>query len=223
MWRRAAIACAVAGGIIVYAAVVPPSGPRSLKRFDANRMADLELRMWQAYYANEKVRLFGLLVTMLREQYRYSWSAATIEGFHLARAAATFGDATSNYDAVLPDLEAAYGAARDWVHGGFEPGAVARAELAWWVARRNPEHNSASEVGGLMADEYALLYEVPRERVARAALLRAEAAALRDAEPGHPDWNAIGELLRQSYAELLADLTSLSARGADAVSPVELS
>ncbi len=109
------------------------------------------------------------------------------------------------------------------MHGGFDPGAVARAELAWWVARRNPEHNSASEVGGLMADEYALLYEVPRERVARAALLRAEAAALRDAEPGHPDWNAIGELLRQSYAELLADLTSLSARGADAVSPVELS
>jgi hypothetical protein len=29
--------------------VVPPRGPRSMRQFDAPRMADLELRMWQAY------------------------------------------------------------------------------------------------------------------------------------------------------------------------------
>lgn len=99
-------------------------------------MADLELRMWQAYYAKERVRLFALLVTMLHEQNHYSWATATREGFHLARAAATFGDARAHYEIVLPDLENAYGIAKNWLHAGFDPRAVARAEFAWWVARR---------------------------------------------------------------------------------------
>jgi hypothetical protein len=190
----------------------PPSGPRSMRQFNADRMADLELRMWEAYYAKENVRLFRLLVTMLHEQYRYSWAIATVEGFHLARAAATFSDAKGQYEVVLPDLEAAYSRAKEWMHAGFDPRAVARAELAWWVARRIPGHNSAAQVGNLMADEYAMLYEAPRERVARAAQLRAEAAALRDADAASPDWNTIGALLRESYRDLLAALSGVNAR-----------
>jgi hypothetical protein len=159
--------------------------------------------MWQAYYGKERARLFGLLVTLLHEQYRYSWAIATVEGLHLARAAARFADLKENYDVVLPDLEAAYAKLRSWTGAGFDPRAVARAELAWWVARRIPEHNSPEQVGRLIADEYALLYETSRERVADAALLRAEAAALRDAHATSPDWNAIARLLQQSYRELL--------------------
>ncbi len=170
-------------------------------------MADLELGMWRAYYAKENVRLFTLLVRLLREQYHYSWAKAADEGFHLARAAATFGSATGGYDRVLPDLEHAYTAARTWLRAGFDPREVARAELAWWVARRTPGQNAPPNVGRLMANEYALLYEVPRERVAGAALLRAEAAALRDDGAAHPDWDGIGELLRQSYRELSAGVS----------------
>jgi hypothetical protein len=187
-----------------YALTAVPPGLRSLRQFDPDRLADLELRMWQAYYARENVRLFGLLVTLLREQYRYPWWRAAEEGFHLARAAATFGNARSNYEAVLPDLEAAYGTARDWLDAGFDPAAVARSELAWWVARRIPGQNSAEQVGGLIADEYALLYEVPREAVVTSATLRAEAAAMRDAQASSPDWPAIARLLRSSYASLHA-------------------
>lgn len=194
-------------GLIVVAAmayqlVVSAPGPRTLRRFEPDRMADLELRMWQAYYAKEKARLFGLLVTMLREQYHYSWATATIEGFHLARAAATFGDARADYDVVLPDLEAAYETAKNWLHAGFDSRAVARAELAWWVARRTPGEDSPEQVGGLMAEAYALLYETPRPLVTRAATLRAQAAALRDAEAERPDWSAVGQLLKESYRDL---------------------
>jgi len=192
-----------------YVALAAPPGPRSLRRFDPDRVADLELRMWQAYYAKERVRLFGLLVTMLREQYRYNWTTAVTEGFHLARAAATFGDARDQrdqYDAVLSDLQTAYIAARHWLHAGFDPQQVARAELAWWVARRVPGHNSPEQVGALIADEYALLYEVPRPRVTTAALLRARAAALRDAQADHPDWPAIARLLTDSYRDLRRSL-----------------
>jgi hypothetical protein len=85
---------------------------------------------------------------------------------------------------------------------GFDPAAVARAELAWWVARRIPGQNSVDQVGGLIADEYALLYEVPRERVLASALLRAEAAAMRDGTSANPDWPAIARLLNESYERL---------------------
>src|SRR5919197_3757791 len=203
-------AAAVAVAIVVFVAAfafTPPRGPRSMRHFDPDRLADLEVRMWQAYYSKEKVRLFALLVTMLHEQYHYSWATAAREGFHLARAAATFGDLRGNYEIVLPDLEAAYATAKSWLNAGFDPRAVARAELSWWVARRIPGQNSPEQVGSLMAEEYALLYETSRARVATAALLRAEAGAMRDAEAANPDWDAIGRLLQQSYRDLLLSLS----------------
>ena len=205
---RAAIAVAILAAFALAFALTPPRGPRSMREFDASRVADLEVRMWQAYYGKERARLFGLLVTLLHEQYHYSWATATVEGLHLARAAATFGDLKEHYEVVLPDLETAYAKLRSWTRAGFDPHAVARAELAWWVARRIPGQNSPEQVGRLIAEEYALLYETSRERVADAALLRAEAAALRDANAATPDWNAIARLLQQSYRELLLVVAS---------------
>jgi hypothetical protein len=164
--------------------------------------------MWQAYYGKDRVRLFGLLVTMLHEQYRYSWATATRQAYHLARAAATFAELKDHYEVVLPDLEAAYASSKAWLDAGFDPRAVARAELAWWVARRIPGQNSAEQVGRLIAEEYALLYETSVERVAPAALLRATAAKLRDDEAATPDWNRIGRLLLESYQDLFNALAT---------------
>jgi len=206
---RRTLRLAIGAGLVAFAlafALTPPSGPRSMREFNPTRLADLELRMWKAYYAKDRARLFALLVTMLHEQYRYSWATATREAFHLARAAATFGDATDHYEVVLPDLEAAYAMAKSWLDAGFEPRAVAEAELAWWVARRIPGQNSAEQVGHLIAQEYALLYESSVERVAPAALLRATAAKMRDEQAAQPDWDRIGRLLEQSYRELHAAL-----------------
>ncbi len=203
---RAGIAAAIVVAFVAALALTPPRGPRSLRVFQPARLADLEVRMWQAYYAKERVRLFSRLVTMLHEQYRYSWATAAIEGFHLARAAATFADLKSGYDVVLPDLEAAYAKARSWTGATFDPAAVARAELEWWAARRVPGQNSPDHVGALIADEYALLYETTPSNVAAAALLRAKAAALRDEQTAQPDWATIARLLRASYEELLLAL-----------------
>lgn len=179
-----------------------------MRQFNPGRLADLELRMWKAYYAKERARLFGLLVTMLHEQYRYSWATATRQAFYFARAAATFGDLHENYEQVLPDLERGYATAKSWLSAGFDPKAVARAELAWWVARRVPGQNSAEQVGRLIAEEYALLYETSVERMAEAALLRATAAKLRDDQAAQPDWERIKQLLDASYRELSAALAT---------------
>jgi hypothetical protein len=212
MARRALLLALVLVAGLAAFAVTPPRAARSMRQFEPTRIADLELEMWRAYYAKERVHLFALLVTTLHEQYHYSWADAARQAFHLARAAATFSDLSGHYDVVLPDLEQAYGRARNWMRAGFDPGAVARAELAWWVARRIPGQNSTENVGRLMAEEYALLYEAPIERVARAALLRAEAARLRDEGAPQPDWDQIGGLLRESYRALLIGLNERYAR-----------
>jgi hypothetical protein len=208
---RALILFAILAAFVLAFALTPPRGPRSIRQFDPDRLASLEVRMWQSYYAKERARLFLLLVTLLREQYHYSWATATREGFHLARAASTFGDLRGGYDAVLPDLEAAYAQVRSWTDAGFDPRAVARAELAWWEARRIPGKNSPEQIGQLIAEEYALLYETSRERMAAPARLRAEAAALRDAHADKPDWTTIARLLQQSYRELRLALATATA------------
>src|SRR6266481_3184511 len=102
--RRIVIVLVVVASFALAFGLTPPSGPRSMRQFDADRLASLEVGMWQAYYAKQRPRLFRLLVTMLHEQYHYSWASATVEGFHLARAAARFGDLKGNYDVMLPDL-----------------------------------------------------------------------------------------------------------------------
>ncbi len=197
-------------------AVRAPSGPRSLRVFDPDRLAELELGMWQAYYGKDKPRLFTLLVRMLREQYHYSWQTAVRAAFYWARAAATFGDATGDYERVLPDLEAGYAIARAWTGASFDAKAAARAELSWWVARRDPASGTGAAknrvVAARMTELYALVYGEPAARVAEAARLRVEAADLRDrgadavdfSRDPHAtiDWKGVSWILHQSYRAL---------------------
>ena len=204
--RRTVIGLLLAIAMVALAAVLMPAGPPTLRQFEPDRMADLETRMWQAYYAKENFRLFALLVTMLREQYHYSWATAVKEGYYLAHAAATFGNARDHYERVLPDLEAGFATAKAWLHADFDPAAVARAELAWWVARRVPGEDMPEHVGALMAESYALLYEAPRSDMMAPAVLRARAGKLRDQTASAPDWDTIGRLLRDSYRDLYGAL-----------------
>ena len=202
-WMFAVLAVVIV--VLSYGLIIAaPAGPRSLKAFDPDRTAALEVDMWQAYYKKEKFRLFRGLVTLTHEQYRYPWAKATRASFHLARAAARFSEIRDGYDEVLPDLEAAYTIARDWTHSSFEPRAVAKAELAWWVARRVPGQNAPEQVGRLIAEENALLYAVPVDRVLEASTLRARAGRLRDDGGDRADWAEVSRLLVQSYRLLHA-------------------
>jgi hypothetical protein len=217
--RRLAWLVALALAMALVLGHAPP-GPRSLARFDPDRLAELDVAMWRAYYAKEKLALFRLLVVTLRQQYHYSWWRALSHAFHWVRAAATFGDASGDYDRVLPDLEQGFASARDWTGSGFDAHAVAVAELSWWKARRDPASGTGAAknrvVAARMTDAYAILYSVPRERVAEAARLRVEAADLRDrggeaAPPGSDrnagvDWKAVSWLLHESYRALHAAL-----------------
>jgi hypothetical protein len=199
----AAVAVAVAVGFWALAIHTPP-GPRSLRKLDPDRTAELETEMWQAYYKKEKLHLFRLLVTLVREQYRFTWAKSTAVAFHWARAAATFGDATGDYDRVLPDLERGYAIIAAWLDEHWDARELARAELAWWVARRDPSTSSAANVGRLIGELYAKLYQVPLERVLEAGVLRATAGKLRDDGGANADWAEVSRLLHASFRSLHA-------------------
>jgi hypothetical protein len=158
--------------------------------------------MWQAYYRKENIRLFRDLIVTLHEQYKFSWAGALATGFYLARAAASFATMTANYDRVIPDLEQAFARVRTSTNGNFEPSAVAKAELAWWVARRIPEQNSPEQIGRLIAEENALIFNAPLELVLEPSVLRARAGKLRDEGGINADWTTVSNLLHQSYQKL---------------------
>lgn len=185
--------------------IAPPPRPRSRREFDPDRLAELEARMWQAYYRKERVRLFLGLVVLLHEHNYYPWPRALLVAFHLARAASLFSNTNERYECILPHLEKAYAMERDCLQAGFDPAAVARAELAWWIARREPSQNTR-QVGLLIAEEHALFYEVSRDRVIEAAMLRAHAAHLRDEGGDNADWARVEDVLGQSYRSLRAAL-----------------
>ena len=63
----AAAALTAAAYFIVVAA---PPGPRSLRAFDPDRTAELEVDMWQASYLKQNWRLFRGLVLLTHEQSR---------------------------------------------------------------------------------------------------------------------------------------------------------
>jgi hypothetical protein len=182
-----------------------PAAERSARAFDPDRLADLELGMWQAYYAHRQAQLFRYLVVALREQFRYSWSTSLRAAYHLASAAVAFaGRNAPPYQKTLDHLTAAFTIARDWSGAGFRPADVAADELGWWVARRDPATRNPAAIGRLIAVTYAHFYDVPESQVLEAGVLRAIAADLRDRSGAAADWDEIRRVLRASYRSLHA-------------------
>jgi hypothetical protein len=168
--------------------------------YDPERIATAETRMWQAYYGRNHLRLLWELVRLLRIQFSLTFLDALRIGHLLARSAMRFKAARDHYeDVALPDLIHAYDRIRLATGRGFDPEAVARAELAWWVARRTPGEKSPATVGQRIGELYAAFYETQNPVFAQAGLLRAEAAHRRYLAHPHPDWREIHAMLAESY------------------------
>lgn len=203
----------VGTGLLIYVAFFAvPAGPRTVREFDADQMAAFEVEVWKATDRDSSVDLIIAFTRMLHDEQRYTWARAFDAGYHLASATRTFAAVHSHYEQCVPDLEDAYTTARDWTDASFNPGAVARAEVAWWTAQRTARQSDPDIVGGLIADQYALFYEVPRQNVITAGILRARAAKLRADGGGDVDWTGVSALLRDSYRELHAALKSHRSR-----------
>jgi len=171
--------------------------------FNPDKVAHAETEMWRGYYAGKKNKVAIELVLLLRRQHGLSLPDATRIGNLYAQAAMKFAGAQGDYNSlVLPDLVQAYTLLKETSKAAYDVDAVAKAELAWWVARRTPGQDSAEQVGQKITRLYVLLYGRNDPSLQSSGLLRAQAAALRDAGGRNPDWAQVEALLQQSYRAL---------------------
>jgi hypothetical protein len=183
--------------------------------FDPDRLADLELRAWKAYYRHERVRLFGLLVLANREQAHVSWPTAVLAAFYLARGASRFARASTDYDRFLPDIARGYRALG--LPADVDADEVARRELRWWVVRREIGLAAGNEAGRAITSLYSVIYGVAESAVEEAGRLRGLAAEIRDrgaagdpsgsAAEGGAYWPEVSRLLIESYRSLYRAVT----------------
>jgi hypothetical protein len=153
----------------------------ALPVLDPDKIATAETRMWQAYYAGDLARLHSEMVSLLRAQFRLAPADAERIARSLSVAAMKFAISGGNHEQVaLPDLELAYLQLKTVLKLSFDPREAARAELAWWVARRTPGLDNPQQIGKRIARLYAILYGRERSEFLQAGVLRAEAAQLRD-------------------------------------------
>lgn len=207
MFRPGRILGLVVLGLLVYGAFYAgPSGGPGEGDFDPQVVALAEADAWRSVVVHEDVSVYFSMISMVREQHRYSWFRAAQAGFYLGRATLAFAGLHTKFERVLPDLEAAATIQKDWTHATFKPEVVARAQLDWWVALKLPNLNTTDQVSSAMAQEYAIRYNLNSDKLNTAALRRAEAIQLRDAGGTDPDWPEITRVLDDSYRALASAL-----------------
>lgn len=108
----------------------------------------------------------------------------------------------ADYDSkILPKLTKVFGDIRGMTFLNFDPAALARAELEWWVARRDPKRLDFETVGNLMTKTYVLLYGGKDTNYRKPAYLRAFAARYRDVcqDLLEKDWQLVELILTAGY------------------------
>jgi hypothetical protein len=181
----------------------------SLRVFDAKEVARLETAMWRSYYDKERLALFGQLAELLRRQYRLPLLRSNAVAYQAAKAAFVFkaGHGRSDYEKALPNLVKYYGAIRSVSDIAFDVDRVAKLELEWWIIHRERNNYSRADLDRSLAELPAAIYQLPVEKFAEHARLRAEAMLIRDqkAEQGgvsEANWQRIDELLQASWQSL---------------------
>ncbi|MBC8453556.1 hypothetical protein H8D64_00705 [PVC group bacterium] len=172
--------------------------------FDPVFLSSTETQMWQAYYNKDKPKLAWLLIQILKRQFSITSYEAAKTGKLLANSAMKFKTAKGGkYDVALPDLIAAYTAKKKYSALKYDPEEAAKADLAWWVDRRNLEkRNNPEIIGKGITRLYEVIYGYKHPGFDKAGQLRAKAAYLRDQGKDKCDWKKIEQLLLESYKAL---------------------
>jgi len=204
------IALVLALLLIVYGAydLFAPRSSR-LRSFDSDEVARLETAMWRSYYSKQQVKLYNQMTELLRTQYNFPFIRSNTVAYQAARAAFVFkeGHNRQEYERALPYLISFYKSVRTVGDIPFAVDRAAHLELEWWIIHRQRAEHKPEDLPNALAELSAEIYQMPAERFAEHARLRAEAMTIRDtkAESGgvtEADWRRIDELLHESWRAL---------------------
>ncbi|HRQ88842.1 MAG TPA: hypothetical protein PLA50_08600 [Bacteroidia bacterium] len=171
----------------------------SLTDFDPARMGELEGAMWRSYYEHRWLALARHGLSVSCGQYGFSFWDGLRSSALAARAARHFRSDTEDLR-CLPLLERYYRIIAGSLGREFDVSAAARLELAWWRERRlkiGPEDYAAT-----IAENVAVVYGLPSERLLPFARLRALAMDYRDRH------GRGGGMTDEHWAEVVRQLTA---------------
>ncbi len=163
--------------------------------------------MWQAYYRRQFLKLFFLLIRLMRESFGVDQITAARIAYQAALAAIDFRrhKGRENQERILKKLIKFYRIIFSHSLEPFDYKKAAEFELRWWLIDRYPESYEISRkkaLGLAMAAVYnvdtSTLDEYADQR-AKAMVLQDEAKNLKNKEA---DWDKIGSLLKTSYRSL---------------------
>jgi hypothetical protein len=181
----------------------------SIRQFDPVAIADLDTKMWRAYYAKEPVRLFFQLAELLRSQYDAPFWRSNIMAYYAAKAAFVFkeGQNRNDYEQALPFLKKYYTEIHRLSKEDFNINEGAQTELEWWIVHRDRKQYSYNDLEKALQINAAAIYSIPDSLLSGYGIYRTKAMILRDDKAiagglTEQDWRTINGYLRQSWQDL---------------------
>ncbi len=185
-------------------------------RFDADRLAYLEVAGWRAYYDHKWLLTFRLLVQLSREQFGLSWLRAVQAAYYITRASVAWAPVDNKPRVALRYIRKFYRvAAKYGSNAHFEPRRAADLEFKYWDVHRRLSGRPESEKMPLirtLAELHSALFGLPVEAVWQSALDRAHSTDTVDEITGkrskdvEADWRKAGEYLRAAYRSIQEQL-----------------
>jgi hypothetical protein len=187
------------------------------QQFDPAKVAYYEKAGWEAYYARQWGRAFGLMVNLNREQFRMPLLTAIAGAVDVVRASQAFAPLEGN-DVPLAKkyIEKYYEKARKSVGIEADAAKLAELEMDYWVVHRQlamqrKMDQSKGEMGPMVQSLehlHAALFTASPEAIKRSAKLRAEAAVAVDritsgySKDVAADWREVEAKLNEAYSAL---------------------
>lgn len=192
---------------------MPHSGFRS---FDPFRIADLEYRMWVAYYLRRPAQLLAAMVRLLWLGFGTDWVMVLQGALLMLRATRLWAPYPDNDpDGARACMHDLYALVRQRFGEPADPALAASLEIDWWRAHRERQYapdpgKTGDELVEAVTRLYGYLFGETEEAVRPAAVYRVQAMDLSDrwiregCRPGSPLLPLERAALVRAYTALLA-------------------
>ncbi len=186
-------------------------------QFNPEKVAYFEAAGWEAYYAHQWARAFGLMVRLNREQFRVPLLTALAAAVDIVRASIAFAPLEDNgVPAAKEHIRRYYAKARRTVGIEADAQTLADLEMDYWIVHRNlalerkKDHtlDNAAPMVASLEQLHAALFKAPVAAIRRSAEQRARAAVAVDRITGGyskdvaADWREVEQHLRAAYRAL---------------------
>jgi len=141
----------------------------SLRIFDPQKMADIQLQVWREAAAKNRNGMIGPLYELYSGQYQIPPIGSLMMAIDMSSALTIFAtapDAADQEKALVP-LRTVYVNLKNSTKGTFDPDAMARMELATWMLQA--DHAKRAQLTTSISERLAILYGLTSEQCLPAA------------------------------------------------------